>query len=530
VDPSTEAQAGVVLERCRRKAGAVQAAAARVSRKRSIQVPTPSGGCLIDATVGESIAAETEEDPDVWICGHCTMQNKTNATGVCNLCGTRRHAFPEVTIVAGKDVDIDEMSSQVVINYELPTATEYVRRLSALVPAKQRPPMPLRVAYTLVDEKDMKGRRAKDMCQLLRAAQQGVDRAKATEFDSVLDFFENMDYEEEEEDEEEEDEDEDDDCDCTYCRGGMLGCTSFHTMPNVNPRRGVLGKTSGVEVVRVPLRALEDMDKAVPFIAPRVVEHQCTLICLHCLFAHTPWDGWEQFFAPPELNGTIRVVMVLAEDTSWHEYHDHGLLCAGGAPWMDILNMDSMNRTDALLEELINHEAALLNGHSERIVLMGMSQGGGQSMLRFLRSPIRLGGWIGSVCHVPTVPHTPRQHDPLLGGPAVNRDRPVRLLAGELDKVFPPGIILRDAARLRNVGGFTDVQVEVRSEMEHEGLTSEAKLESDSPVMSPTGSKKARTSEAIKLAAKMRRAERDAPDLFFVQKHLPQMVKLAAAD
>ena len=30
------------------------------------------------------------------------------------------------------------------------------------------------------------------------------------------------------------------------------------------------------------------------------------------------------------------------------------------------------------------------------------------SALRFLRSRIRLGGWVGSVCHVPTAPHTPR--------------------------------------------------------------------------------------------------------------------------
>eukprot|EP00434_Breviolum_minutum_P023121 symbB.v1.2.020398.t1/scaffold1714.1/size104981/2 len=88
-------------------------------------------------------------------------------------------------------------------------------------------------------------------------------------------------------------------------------------------------------------------------------------------------------------------------------------------------------------------QAALLNGHSERIVLMGMSQGGGQSMLRFLRSKILLGGWVGSVCHVPTAPHTPRSRDPLLvsSRPTVNRSRPVRLLAGESDCVFAPSLV-----------------------------------------------------------------------------------------
>eukprot|EP00913_Durusdinium_trenchii_P031022 g29054.t1 len=74
---------------------------------------------------------------------------------------------------------------------------------------------------------------------------------------------------------------------------------------------------------------------------------------------------------------------------------------------------------------------------------MGMSQGGGQSMLRFLRSKIRLGGWVGSVCHVPTAPHLPRSRDPLLASarPTVNRSRPVRLLAGESDCVFAPGLV-----------------------------------------------------------------------------------------
>ena len=78
---------------------------------------------------------------------------------------------------------------------------------------------------------------------------------------------------------------------------------------------------------------------------------------------------------------------------------------------------------------------------------------------------------MGSVCHVPTVPHTPRHRDPLLlaAGRSVNRDRPVRFLSGGDDCVFPPTLVLRDAARLREVGGFTDVYVEVCPKMTHDG-------------------------------------------------------------
>jgi dienelactone hydrolase len=211
----------------------------------------------------------------------------------------------------------------------------------------------------------------------------------------------------------------------------------------------------------------------------------------------------------------MRVVLVLAEGISWHEYPDAALLCAGGSSWIDILDMDSMDRTDALIEQLVDHEIALLDGQSERLVLMGMSQGGGQSMLRFLRSQRRLGGWVGSVCHVPTAPHTPRHRDPLLthGQPMVNCDRPIRLLSGESDIVFPPGLVLRDSARLRDVGGFTDVQVEVRSGLAHEGPKTVANLPS------------LKSSAA---AAAQRRAAWHVPDLLFLQKHLPSIVNLTS--
>jgi len=179
-------------------------------------------------------------------------------------------------------------------------------------------------------------------------------------------------------------------------------------------------------------------------------------------------------FAPTDLSGPLRVVLVLADEGSWHDYIDTHTLCAGGAAWMDILDVDSMERSDRLLSKLVDHEAGLLGGRSERIVLAGSSQGGGQSMLRFLRSEKLLGGWIGSVCHVPTAPHTPRRQDPLADErPVVNRHRPVRFLAGESDTVFPPSLVLRDADRLRIEGGFTDVSVQVVRDLCHQGGTGE---------------------------------------------------------
>ncbi|CAE7209459.1 unnamed protein product, partial [Symbiodinium necroappetens] len=117
-------------------------------------------------------------------------------------------------------------------------------------------------------------------------------------------------------------------CDCAHCRGSIVGSTSYHPLL---PVPGIEHQAmSGIEVVRLPLKALEDFDKAVPLIAPRVTGHSCTLICLHCLNVHTPWDGWEQFFAPSQLTGTMRVVLVLADGVSWHDYPDCALL-GGGA-------------------------------------------------------------------------------------------------------------------------------------------------------------------------------------------------------
>lgn len=225
-----------------------------------------------------------------------------------------------------------------------------------------------------------------------------------------------------------------------------------------------------VEVVRVQLQALEDMASLEPLIAPRLRGHACTMICLHNQYCHTPWDGSEHLFALPPGMGSVRVVLVLATGASWHDYPDCGTFNAG-IPWIDILDMDGMDETDRLIERLEEHEVKLLGGRSERLVLMGCSQGGGQSMLRFLRSRNRLGGWMGSVCHAPTAPHAPRDRDPLLvpGRSCVNLDRPVRMLAGGQDVTFPPAMVQRDFERLKRIGGFTDVAVTVQPELTHEG-------------------------------------------------------------
>jgi len=169
-------------------------------------------------------------------------------------------------------------------------------------------------------------------------------------------------------------------------------------------------------------------------------------------------------------------------------------------------------------------------------------------MLRFLRSNLKLGGWIGSVCHVPTAPHTPRDRDPLIavGRPSINMNQPVRLLAGESDCVFPSGLVLRDTARLRNVGGFTNVQVDVRKGLRHEGYLEEAKTQIVEPpvhVASPAkagmrlsrkttleleDAEKTGSNESAhgrhKWSKTRVRGERKVPELMFLQKHLPTMV------
>jgi predicted esterase len=236
---------------------------------------------------------------------------------------------------------------------------------------------------------------------------------------------------------------------------------------------------------------------------------------------HTPWDGWEHLFALPEGMGTVRVILVLAEKASWHNFPDHGTFRAGVA-WLDILDVESMHRTDRLLERLVDHETGLLDGQSERIVLFGTSQGGGQSMMRFLRSRRVLGGWIGSVCHVPTAPHMPRDCDPLIFTEAlVNRDRPVRLLAGEADVVFPPQLVLHDAERLQEVGQFIDVKVVVEPCMSHDGWLTAAEQRRQGMQKKTTAIGDIVGGDIV---CESLAAWEAVPELIFLQRHLPSML------
>jgi hypothetical protein len=276
------------------------------------------------------------------------------------------------------------------------------------------------------------------------------------------------------------DDNECDQCDCIHCCGQSIAKVSYHgapgsegTRPRYLPR---------VEVVRIHLRALEAEGEAweslVAMTAPRL-GHACTIVALHVFNCHTPWDGYEHHFAAlPPGAGTVRVILVLADQGSWHDYPDCGAF-AGGVAWVDILDMKSMDRTDRLLEKLVDHEVSLLGGESERLVLMGSSQGGVQSMLRFLRSRHRLGGFLGAVCHVPTAPHTSCGSDPLADKfrPTVNLDRPMRFLAGALDSTFTLPLVRRDVARLKEVGGFTNVEMEVLPDHQHEGPREEKEAE-----------------------------------------------------
>jgi dienelactone hydrolase len=520
------ANSGTTLIRVKqREKAAVTAILDRCSRKAAdaAQNRTRTG------TVG--ISYEMPE-LETWSCGACTFVNEAAST-FCKVCEMSRTPLPRVVVT---EIDSDAMlksveanTCNIIINYDFPASgRDYIRRLSSLLDTEPRAPAPPRVAYTFVQEDEIRSRHVHEVVKLLKYTRKCANTAKAAEFDSAIGLLE-LGEGEDEEDDEGEDDDDDETC-CVHCCGNTMGTVSHH--PLLSDRGIDTSVCSGVEVVRIPLKALADLDKVAPFIAPRVLDHTCTVICLHCLYCHTPWDGFEQFFAPPELTGTMRVVLVLAEDVSWHEYPDCALLCAGGSSWIDILDMSSMDRTDALIEQLVDHEIALLDGKSERVVLMGMSQGGGQSMLRFLRSKRRLGGWIGSVCHVPTAPHAPRNRDPLLelGRPLVNIDRPIRLLAAESDNVFPAGLVQRDVARLRDVGGFTDVQIEVRSGMGHSGVNEDYVPRSSSvndairSAPRPLGRGAAKS-----INAAMRRAEKSVPDLLFLQEVLPSIVDFTSS-
>jgi hypothetical protein len=426
------------------------------------------------------------------------MQNRRAVASPCS--ASCCNSSVEVKVLTGSAPDLPEGAHCThLINYDLPASgREYVRRLASFTAEREAPKSPssspqerqkdVCICYTFVEEAELKSRRCKELVGVLRRAQSAASKSdedidnflKAIELDSAL-----LQLSPEENDwgSQEDDEDEDDEsglCDCIHCQGRSVASVSYHEPPAVEGTRR--SYKPQVEVVHLHLRGLEAegeaWDSLVALTAPKL-NHACTLVSLHPLYSHTPWDGYEHHFAAlPPGTGAVRVILVLAEQGSWHDYPDCGTF-AGGVAWVDILDMDSMDRTDRLLEKLVDHEVALLGGESERLVLMGSSQGGGQSMLRFLRSRHRLGGFLGAVCHVPTEPHAPFGRDPLVekGRPSVNLDRPIRILSGMLDSTFPLPLVLRDVTRLRDVGGFRDVEVEVLPDHQHEGPREEQEAE-----------------------------------------------------
>jgi len=220
---------------------------------------------------------------------------------------------------------------------------------------------------------------------------------------------------------------------------------------------------------------------------------------------HGPWDGCEHLFALPASLGPVRVVLVLADEGSYHDYPDLGAY-ESGVTWLDILDEKTMFEADELLEKLVDFETELLGNQSRRVVLFGKSQGGGMCLLRLLRSRRRLGGFIGGMCHVPTMPHLPWHADPLAlasGRTLANATVPVRILCGDADTIFASSMVRRGAARLRSVGGFTDVKVEVMA-----GLTHEDALDSQGCWVD---------------------ADAPAPELAFLRKHLPEVLRGSGA-
>jgi len=498
-EPTSAIAVGAVVDAYRKEATESTALAQVMPMQdwQRVKVPTPCRSALDRSACDAGLANPT---------------SKLHPSRACSL-------PVQVEVVIGRTPELPRClrPCRYVINYDLPaTGRQYLSRLGALTAGDTGSAASVPgVAYSFFEEPQLESRRCREIAGLAQRARRAAAAdpdlgglAKAAEFDSALQQLDQLDEECDGADEEASREGDSTDssspsCDCRHCKGRSIGAATYHA--------ATLGAGAGqppqVEVMRLPLRALEDLAAVAPLIAPRLPDHTCTLICLHNLNCHTPWDGNEQLFALPEGMGSVRVVMVLAEDCSWHDYPDVGSFC-GGVAWMDILDPASMDRTDELIARLVEHEVALLRGRGERLFLVGMSQGGAQSMLRFLRSSRRLGGWLGAVCHAPTSPHLPRRADPLLlpGRPTVNLDRPMRLLGGELDSVFPASLVRRDVERLRAVGGFADVQLEVQEGLRHEGPQEEVEAEE-------RGESRKRSYPR---------------ELLFLQRHLPAMLYSAA--
>lgn len=438
----------------------------------------------IEEIVESCRRAHARTSPNVPLANSSDLSNwpqhkaRSNSNDSCNPdCSETTAAIPRVTVVA-KCCKPHRGSYRYVINWDLPpTGKKYLEHLEALGDGPVCEP--LGYVYTFVQEKDLNSRRLSPIIGLLqrvrKAAEKRGDRGMVAEALGALQQLGAVVDEDDEEEEEGDGEAEEGEEEVSEEEQRAGKCAvSFHCSDKLCPADA----KPTVEIVRIPMRGLENLDGIKSIIAPRL-EHSSTIICLHCLNIHGPWDGFEHCFALPESLGAVRVILVLAKNCSFHDYPDHGSLM-GGVSWVDILDWDSMNKSDHLLEGLVDYEISLLGGRSDRVFLSGISQGGGQSLLRFIRSEKQLGGWIGAVCHVPTVPHLPRQHDIVnKGQPLANAGRPVRLLCGECDSVFPPALVLRDIERLRTVGGFSDVRVEVMAGLTHEDM--EGRKDQDPP-------------------------------------------------
>eukprot|EP00927_Polykrikos_kofoidii_P076729 TRINITY_DN7376_c0_g1_i1.p1 TRINITY_DN7376_c0_g1~~TRINITY_DN7376_c0_g1_i1.p1 ORF type:complete len:603 (-),score=102.82 TRINITY_DN7376_c0_g1_i1:37-1791(-) len=406
----------------------------------------------------------------------------------------------------------DALGFQTIVFYDISNgAADYVRPLLQGRGTRCQASAPSHV-YTMVDVAEFGTPRCKSIALALRRARKAAERCgdqeKATE---LLLSVQNLGYEQEQTEEEGEDEDEEEEEEeeaddgagewlpriSDYFAGQCS--VSYHASEICAPGDAPFA----VEVVRLPLRVLPRLSAVRSVIRPRF-RHACTVVCLHNFNTLGPWDCYEHLFALPRgspSSGFVRVVMVLADDGRYHDYPDLGAY-QSGTPWLDVIDPSSMVETDVLLEKLVDAEIKYV-GDSRRVVLFGKSQGGGQALFRLMRSRQKLGGCISAMSHVPTMPHIPCFADPLTGGspqqgPFVNSSTPVRMLHGDIDQIFSPTMVLKGAQRLCKLGGFTDVEVEVKEGLDHENLFKKDGLFAD-----PDG---------------------PPPELTFLRKHLPGMV------
>jgi len=169
-EPSSQAAVAATMDRCRRRA---VAAAAKQKAGRTKAVASMAQG----EDVSEELLRE-------WTCTCCTLSNGGLADA-CIACGARRGAFPRVTVVvlkheaSARAAQFAGVSCQLIINYDPPrSGQEYVRRLTALHESEAQAPAPPRVAYTFMEESELKSRVVREVAALLRSTRPHVPRAR----------------------------------------------------------------------------------------------------------------------------------------------------------------------------------------------------------------------------------------------------------------------------------------------------------------------------------------------------------------